>query len=174
MIGAEPSTVGAMHAAQRWPSGMRPRYAATPTLHVLPGPHRDLFAPEALDLIQTAPFAVGASSNRTGYRLQGAQLQANAPDLPSLPVFPGVVQVPPDGAPILLMADAQPTGGYPIIAAVIAPDLPLAAQLLPGDTLSFMLIDQADACAAWHEMHSWLATEPIDDEAAELLSWTGA
>jgi len=174
VLGAEPSTTSAIHAAQHWPAGARPRYAASPTLRILSGPHRDLFAPDALDLLQAAPFTVGASSNRTGYRLHGARLATGATNLASLPVFAGVVQVPPDGAPIVLMADAQPTGGYPIIAVVIGPDLPLAAQLLPGDTLRFMLINQADARAAWHEMRSWLATDPIDDETTQLLSWAGA
>ena len=45
----------------------------------------------------------------------------------------GGIQVPPDGQPILLMADRQVTGGYPILATVITADLPLAAQLAPGD-----------------------------------------
>ncbi len=174
MLGAGSSAVGAVHAGRSWPATARPVYDSMPTLRALPGPHRDLFAPEALDLIRTSPFTVGASSNRTGYRLEGAQLQANAPDLPSLPVFAGVIQVPPNGEPILLMADAQPTGGYPIIAVVITPDLPLAAQLLPGDAFRFALVDQDDARAAWNEMRRWFATDLIDDETAQLLSCAGA
>ena len=174
LLGAGSSIVGTIHAGRSWPAANRPRYGASPTLRVLPGPHAHLFASDALDLMQTTTWTIGASSNRTGYRLSGAQLRSHGSDLPSLPVFTGVVQVPPDGAPIMLMADAQPTGGYPIIAVVIAPDLPLAAQLLPGDTLRFTLIDQGEARAAWQETHGWLHTEPLEDETLPLLNWAGA
>jgi biotin-dependent carboxylase-like uncharacterized protein len=174
LLHAEPSTVEAIHGGRSWPADARPRYRASPTLRVLPGPYAHLFASGALDLLQGTTWTIGTSSNRTGYRLDGAQLQAHGTNLPSLPVFAGVVQVPPDGAPIVLMADAQPTGGYPIVAVVIAPDLPLAAQLLPGDTLRFTLIDQDAARAACYEMHTWLRSDPVDDEMVEVLGWAGA
>jgi len=174
LLRAGPSRATAIDAARQWPDAARPCYAASPTLHVLPGPHAHLFAPDALDLIQATTWMIGASSNRTGYRLEGAPLRSHGADLPSLPVFGGVVQVPPDGAPILLMADAQPTGGYPIIAVVIGPDLPLAAQLLPGDRLRFVLTNQHAARAAWHAMHTWLATAPVGDETVQLLGCAGA
>lgn len=174
VLGAGPSIVGPIHGGRSWTVDARPRYGASPTLRVLPGPHVHLFAPGALDLLQATTWTIGASSNRTGYRLGGVQLQAHGADLPSLPVFAGVVQVPPDGAPIVLMADAQPTGGYPIIAVIIAPDLPLAAQLLPGDTLRFSLTDQDAARAAWHGMHTWLHADLVGDETVSLLAWAGA
>ncbi len=53
--------------------------------------------------------------------------------------------MPPDGQPILLMADRQTTGGYPKIAVVISADLPLAAQLAPGDRIRFVLCTVAHA-----------------------------
>jgi allophanate hydrolase subunit 2 len=56
---------------------------------------------------------------------------------------------------------------------VITPDLPLAAQLLPGDTFHFRLTDQAEARAAWHEMHGWLHAKPLEDAALPLLRWAG-
>ena len=55
------------------------------------------------------------------------------------------MQVPANGQPILLMADCQTTGGYPRIAVVISADLPLAAQLAPGDTVGFTAVDVAQA-----------------------------
>lgn len=174
LLHAGPSPLTTLHAGRRWPLGARPAYGPTPALRMLPGPHLHLFNEHALDLLQADPFTLSVSSNRTGYRLDGARFATNVPNLPSLPVFAGVVQVPPDGAPILLMADAQPTGGYPIIAVVIAPDLPLAAQLLPGDTLRFQLIEQPEARAAWHELHNWLHADPLDDEMLPLLRWAGA
>jgi biotin-dependent carboxylase-like uncharacterized protein len=174
VLGAGLSIVSALHAGSSWPTAPRPRYGASPTLRVLPGPHAHLFAADALHLLHPTTWTIGASSNRTGYRLGGAQLRAYGADLPSLPVFAGVVQVPPDGEPIVLMADAQPTGGYPIIAVVIAPDLPLAAQLLPGDTLRFTVVNQAEARAAWYTRHTWLRTDLVDDGIMKLLSWAGA
>jgi allophanate hydrolase subunit 2 len=58
-------------------------------------------------------------------------------DMVSDAAFTGSLQVPPSGAPILLMADRQTTGGYPQIALVISADLPSAGQLLPGDWVEF-------------------------------------
>jgi allophanate hydrolase subunit 2 len=48
-------------------------------------------------------------------------------------MVPGSIQVPPDGQPIVMLADGPTTGGYPKIATVLADDLPLLAQLLPGE-----------------------------------------
>ncbi len=60
-------------------------------------------------------------------------------------VGPGSVQVPPDGQPIVLLAEAQTLGGYPLAAHVISVDLPLVAQLRPGQTLRFQEIELAEA-----------------------------
>jgi antagonist of KipI len=62
--------------------------------------------------------------------------------------FTGSLQVPASGAPILLMADRQTAGGYPQIATVITADLPLAAQLAPGDWLEFQICSRAEAITA--------------------------
>jgi allophanate hydrolase subunit 2 len=90
--------------------------------------------------------------------------------LPSLGVVPGCIQVPPDGAPILLLADAQTTGGYPLAGTVIAADLPLAAQLLPGDTLRLAPVTLNEALAARREVEAALNT-PLDADDGELLAW---
>jgi antagonist of KipI len=67
--------------------------------------------------------------------------------------FPGAIQVPPSGEPILLMADRQTTGGYPQVAIVISADLPLAGQLAPGDWIEFVVcaLDEARAALAAQE-----------------------
>jgi allophanate hydrolase subunit 2 len=62
-------------------------------------------------------------------------------ELASQGVLPGAVQVPPDGQPIILGWDGPVTGGYPVIAGVIAGDLPRLAQLRPGDAVRFETID---------------------------------
>jgi antagonist of KipI len=73
-----------------------------------------------------------------GYRLDGPALSATpSPDLLSAAVTMGCLQLPPGGAPILLMADRQTTGGYPLLGQVATVDLGSAAQLRPGDTLRF-------------------------------------
>ncbi|HEX6290531.1 MAG TPA: biotin-dependent carboxyltransferase family protein [Herpetosiphonaceae bacterium] len=160
-------------AGRSWPPHARPAYAAQPVLRVLPGPHVERFAADALDQLVAAPLQVSASSNRMGYRLEGPSMRYAVPwSLPSLGVLPGVVQVPPDGSPILLMADAQTTGGYPIVGVVIGPDLPLAAQLLPGDRLRFAWTTPSAALAARHEMQRWRGAVPDDD--LYPLAWAGA
>jgi allophanate hydrolase subunit 2 len=111
-----------------------------------------------------------------GYRLEGAPLAcASSGSLPSLGVVAGAVQVPPDGSPILLMADAQTTGGYPIAGVVIRADLPLAAQLLPGDAVCFRQVSVGEAVEAWREQRGWLEGGVVDeDDDDRALGWAGA
>ena len=81
-------------------------------------------------------------------RLEGPVLLRNTTrDLISSPVVPGTIQVPPDGQPIVLLADAQTIGGYPQVANVVTVDLPLVAQLRPGDSVRFREISLGEARA---------------------------
>jgi antagonist of KipI len=119
-------------------------FAGTTTVRILPG--RDALAPA--DAWTTLAYRVAAASNRQGLRLEGPPLRvADARERISEPVAPGTVQLPPDGQPIVLLADAQTVGGYPRIGHVIVADLPCLAQLRPGDTLRFEL---CDARQAWN------------------------
>jgi antagonist of KipI len=87
-------------------------------------------------------FQVSLRSDRMGYRLEGATTPIeSAGELISSAVPTGAIQVPPTGQPILLMNDHATTGGYAIAAVVITSDLPVAAQLAPGDGVEF------DACS---------------------------
>ena len=79
-----------------------------------------------------------------------------AGDMISDAAFIGGVQVPPSGDPILLMADRQTTGGYPLIATVITADLPLAGQLVPGDWVEFKFCTRGEAVAALVDMEDLL------------------
>lgn len=72
-----------------------------------------------------------------GYRLDGAALAQRDEELLSFVLVTGTVQVPPDGMPILLMADHQTAGGYAVAVVVVTASLPVAAQLAPGDELRF-------------------------------------
>lgn len=172
-IGA--STVEPARVAGRsWPVEARPGYRAEPTLRILPGPHAEHFEPRVFAQLCAQPFRVSKDAGRMGYRLEGPQLRYEQLDLPSFGAFPGVVQVPPAGAPILLMADAQTVGGYPVIAVVIAPDLALAAQLLPGDSLRFAPTTIDEAQAARRQLDEWRAVEFVHDEWMDAPAWAGA
>ncbi|MEO3890256.1 biotin-dependent carboxyltransferase family protein [Nonomuraea sp. B5E05] len=107
-------------------------------LRVLPGPRDDWFTPDATEALCAGPYVVSQDSNRVGVRLSGPELvRAKEGELPSEGMVAGAVQVPPSGQPIVFLADHPPTGGYPVIAVVTAADLPVAAQLRPGDEVRF-------------------------------------
>jgi antagonist of KipI len=119
------------------------------TVRILPGPQLDRFAPEALDVLQSAPFVVDAASNRMGFRLRGPILRhVRHGEMLSDATTLGALQVPAAGQPILLMADRQTTGGYPSLATVITADIGLAGQLAPGDSISFVVATVREAMAA--------------------------
>lgn len=115
-------------------------------IRYLPSAH-----PAAATLARHA-WKTSPSSNRQGLRLQGPALSARTADGVSEPVAPGTIQLPADGQPIVLLADAQTVGGYPKLGHVIAADLPRLAQCIPGQTLHFAPCDAATAhrlaCAA--------------------------
>jgi antagonist of KipI len=128
---------------------MFPRYSREPNVRVMPGAHAGEFG----DALYSGRYGVTARSNRMGIRLDGPRLlRAAGDDLVSTSVAPGTVQVPPDGNPIVLMADAQTLGGYPRVAHVASVDIPLLAQLAPGDGVRFARTTLAEAHAlsrAW-------------------------
>ena len=103
-------------------------------------------------------YVVTATSDRMGLRLDGPpRPQAGHGTGTSVAVLPGTVQVPPDGRPILLLADAQTIGGYPVAGQVITADLPAAAQLRPGDRLRFVPVTLDEAHAALRSQEADLA-----------------
>ena len=122
------------------------------SVRVLPGPEHDDFAD---DTFWASDWTVTPQSNRMGYRLAGPVLQRErGGELPSHGVLPGVVQVPPSGQPIVLLADAQTTGGYPKIGVVIRADLWKLAQLRLGARLRFVrcTFDEAHAALRAQEL----------------------
>jgi antagonist of KipI len=122
-----------------------PNYAQQ-EIRFFPGPEYDWFTENSGLLLERTGFLLGVASNRMGFRLQGPQLERErSGELLSQPVLPGTMQVSPDGQILLLMADAQTTGGYPRIGQVAAVDLHLAAQKAPGSTIHFKKISLSDA-----------------------------
>lgn len=132
----------------RWEVGAaaRPRYSAAPAVRVVRGPQWDWFSGEARERFLGGRFTVTLRSDRMGLRLAGAMLNLEAPrEMVSQGIVVGTVQVPPDGQPIVLLADGQTIGGYPKIAVVATSDLALLAQLRPGDTIGFQEVAVAEA-----------------------------
>lgn len=115
-------------------------------LRISPGPRDDWFDAAGLAQLTGQIWSVSTESNRVGIRLalgaDGTALErARTGELASEGVAAGALQVPPSGLPVLFLADHPVTGGYPVIAGVIAEDLPAAAQLPPGASIRFVLTD---------------------------------
>jgi biotin-dependent carboxylase-like uncharacterized protein len=115
-----------------------PRPPAPGPLRVDPGPRADWLVPDALDRLCRTAYTVTTESNRIGVRLDGPAIAwARAGELDSEGMVLGAVQVPPDGRPVVFLADHPPTGGYPVLAVVRSDDLWQCAQLRPGDEVRF-------------------------------------
>jgi allophanate hydrolase subunit 2 len=107
-----------------------------------------------------------------GYRLEGPELKRKqSRDLLSHGVVPGVIQVPPSGQPIILMGDAQTTGGYPKIGVVIAADMWKLAQAPLNGLLQLQLCDLEQALHAWEEQQHYLAHV---EHTVAALDWSRA
>ncbi|MFD2966415.1 5-oxoprolinase subunit C family protein [Sphingobacterium bambusae] len=116
------------------------------SIRVIEGPHYAQFDQRSREDFLNISFLISNESDRMGYRLASAALRLTLPiELLSSAVTFGTIQVPPQGQPIVLMADHPTTGGYPIIGQVIEADLPLLAQLQPQDSIRFERVTVADA-----------------------------
>jgi biotin-dependent carboxylase-like uncharacterized protein len=123
-------------------------------LRVLPGPDATA-APDLLAVLCGGAYRVAPAASRMAYPLEGPTVPLLAPDRPSSGTVTGALQILPSGQPVLLMAERQTTGGYPIAAIVISADLTHAAQLAPGDPVQFTTRTRAEALRAL-----WTAEEP--------------
>ena len=145
-------------------------------MRVLPGPHQDFFAAEALDgppgvavpdRSTIGSHGIPSRGRAAGARHCGTEMISDATPM-------GALQVPASGQPILLMADRQTTGGYPTIATVITADLGLAGQLAPGDSIAFVVCSPAEAMAALiareRRILAVARPEPRMIDAGELLA----
>jgi biotin-dependent carboxylase-like uncharacterized protein len=142
-------------------------------IRITPGPHQDRVAPDALT---GAPWTVGAAADRSGVRLDGGPLATTDPEVATMGLPPGAIQVPPDGRPIVMLADRPVTGGYPVPACVIRADVGRVAQLRTGDRVEFMFVSPGDAREAYRQSDAalaWLEVVPSPD-ADDRLGWAGA
>ena len=123
----------------------RPVYNNHLHVRVLAGPEFKQFSKINIATFFSQIYTISNQSNRMGCRLEGRFLDADQrTELISSGIVPGTIQITHAGQPILLMKDAQTTGGYPRIATIIVEDLDKIAQLKPRDTLQFSLIQLKD------------------------------
>jgi antagonist of KipI len=124
--------LGSELAARTLPEEERPAYTQNPTIDVIMGPQTNYFTNESLEDFLSKEYSVSPTSDRMGYRLEGPALtQRNKTELISEGMTFGAIQVPPNGQPIVMMADGPATGGYPKIGTVASADLPLLSQCMP-------------------------------------------
>lgn len=117
----------------------QPVYPPEIELKFVPGPQADMFTPAAMRVFTESVYTVSAESDRMGYRLAGAALEAPAgTDIVSDGIAFGSIQVTNSGLPIVLLADRQTTGGYAKIGTVVSGDLPKLAQAVPGVRVRFV------------------------------------
>jgi len=128
----------------------------TGQIRAITGPHAQRFTDEADSLFFSAEFRVEPASDRMGTRLSGPRIVAREGEILTCGVVAGAVQIPSGGAPIVLLAEHQATGGYPVIATVISADLGLVAQRLPGERLRFTRVGRDLAVAALRDARAGL------------------
>ncbi|WP_336486721.1 biotin-dependent carboxyltransferase family protein [Methylobacterium nigriterrae] len=145
-------------------------------IRVVPGPQEDAFAPSEIDAFLSRDWSVTAMGDRMACFLDGEPLRhARGHDIVSDGIAMGAIQVPGEGLPVVLMADRQPTGGYPKIATVIGADLGRLAQAQGGTRLRFRAVSVEEAVAARRaeaaSLEAPVALEPVirTDFSSEFL-----
>ncbi len=134
------------------PESMIPTYSKQADIRVILGPQDDLFSRKGMDTFLSETYTITSQSDRQGYRLEGEFIEhVSGADIISDAILPGSIQVPGNGQPIIMMMDAQTTGGYPKIACVIGPDIDVLAQMLPGRKVRFRNVTIEDAHRIAHD-----------------------
>ncbi len=124
-------TSSSTQSSKKIPESFNRRYNLSNTIRVVKGIHFDFFDKESL----SGNFSILPESDRMGIRLRGNLKMSKDQEINSTVVSKGTIQVPRDGNPIILMSDAQSTGGYPIIGSVSAVDIPKLAQFKPNTNI---------------------------------------
>ncbi|MGW7005552.1 5-oxoprolinase subunit C family protein [Streptomyces sp. NPDC054933] len=139
---------------------------------VIPGPRIDWFAPDALRTLAAGAYTVSPASNRIGLRTDGPALpRARDGELPSEGMVLGAVQVPPDGRPVIFLADHPTTGGYPVIGVVPEASLASAAQVAPGMPVRFVPVCRDGVAAgSWRRGGDSAATAATAERCAASSS----
>lgn len=134
------------------PANLLPRLSPRTPLRVILGPQQDRFSPQGLETFLSSEYTVSPASDRMGYRLEGSKIEhVQGADIISEAIARGAIQVPGDGLPIIMLWDAQVSGGYTKIANVISADLDGLAQVMPGEKLRFSAVSLEAAHRALRE-----------------------
>lgn len=145
-----PAPRGAIDPILELPPELIPDYSENALLRVLPGAQIGRLSPRGRQTFFSSRYLVSARSDRMGSILCGPPVElTHGADIISDGAFPGAVQVPGNGQPVILGSDCQTTGGYVKAATVIDVDLPLAAQLGPGAAVRFALVSLDEARLAY-------------------------
>jgi biotin-dependent carboxylase-like uncharacterized protein len=169
--GGEAFGVQACRLERGWYWRTPPAFGGSATLRVVAGPHAEWFTPGALAEFLHGEFEVCSNSDRSGLRLAGVRVpRGYQNELRSQGMVSGAVQVPGDGHPIALLCNHGATGGYPVIAVVIAADLPRLGQLQPGAGLRFRLVSREQALEALHAANAEFYRGLISADAGLLAA----
>lgn len=125
------------------PKKLLPHYSSSQKIRIIQGPEWDWLTKEEQTIFLASNFSISSDSNRMGIRLKNSLVleRGRFDEMISSPVVPGIIQLPQDGNPIILMKDAQSIGGYPRIAKVIDADLWRLGQVWSGNEIRFRLIE---------------------------------
>jgi biotin-dependent carboxylase-like uncharacterized protein len=128
------------------PEKLLPSFADSVEARVVLGPQEDMFIETGVSTFLSGLFRITSEADRMGYRLDGPPVtHKKSADIVSDALLPGAVQVPQDGRPIVVMRDAQTTGGYSKIAVVVSPDLCVLGQARPGSSVRFSKVSVSEA-----------------------------
>ncbi|MBX5326251.1 MAG: biotin-dependent carboxyltransferase family protein [Candidatus Bathyarchaeia archaeon] len=140
------------------PSDLIPSYEKEFTVNAVMGPQEDVFTAEGIETFFSSTYTVTPESDRMGYRLDGAVIERKVmSELVTDALIPGAVQVLGSGKPIVLMADAQTSGGYPKIATITTAGVSRLAQARPGDRVRFVKVSLTHARAEFLEFNRVLS-----------------
>ena len=115
-------------------------------IRVLKGTNFNFFSEKAKQIFFSKEFIVSKLTDRMGMRLQGQKIENIAEaNIKSEGLIKGVIQVPPDGNPIIMLSDHGTIGGYPKIAIVISADYDRLTQLTPGSKIKFKSVELDEA-----------------------------
>lgn len=142
----EASKVPLIRFRHLMPERIIPKFTDHVTVHVVLGPQADMFTEKGLNTFLSNQYKVTLETDRMGYRLEGPPIEhKSSADIVSDGLLPGAIQVPRNGKPIIIMRDAQTTGGYPKIAVATTRDVDLLGQCKPNDIIEFSHVDVEEA-----------------------------
>jgi biotin-dependent carboxylase-like uncharacterized protein len=135
----EPIGPATLSSTFQTPQAFRPSFSNAIALRACPSAETHLLNKQDLETLFNETFIAGRQATRMGVAMTGHTLAPNSDGkMKSAPVFPGTIQCPPSGTPVLLLCDAQTTGGYPRVASIARCDQHLLGQIRPGDRIQLL------------------------------------